>query len=126
MSDLLHVVLDETAMVVAGQGNSAASRLVYRAHQEASVYLYAPACALVEADRTRPGTAEHIASLPGVIILDLDLPAALAIANKSTWAAAHAKYAAEPAIERPDGALIATVVPERWAQQSVRVIDLNP
>ncbi|MFI9587091.1 hypothetical protein ACIHCQ_35955 [Streptomyces sp. NPDC052236] len=35
----------------ARQGNVLVSRLIHRAHAEAGWFLYAPACALVEADR---------------------------------------------------------------------------
>lgn len=125
MTDL-HVVLDDTAMVAAGRGNILASRLIHRAHAEPGWYLYAPACALVEADRERPGTAEHLAALPAVTVLDLDLAAALALAKESTWAEAHTRYAAAPTPERPDGAVVATVDPIRWKGQPVRIIDLTP
>ena len=126
MTDLLHAVLDETAMVAAGTGNLLASRLIHRAHAEAGWFLYAPTCALVEADRLRSGTAEHLAALPGITVVDLDLPAALALARESTWALPHARYAAQPTPERPDGALIATTAPARWKGQPVRVLDLTP
>ncbi|MFJ8045811.1 hypothetical protein ACIRBX_35400 [Kitasatospora sp. NPDC096147] len=122
----MHVVLDDSAMVAAGRGNLLASRLIYRAHTEPGWYLYAPACALVEADRERPGTAEHLAALPAVTVLELDLPAALAIARDTTWAQAHTRYAAAPTPDRPDGAVIATIDPSRWKGEAVRVIDLNP
>ncbi|MGK4586089.1 hypothetical protein [Kitasatospora sp. HPMI-4] len=122
----MHVVLDDTAMVAAGRGNILASRLIHRAHAEPGWYLYAPACALVEADRERPGTAEHLAALPAVTVLDLDLAAALALAKESTWAEAHTRYAAAPTPERPDGAVVATVDPIRWKGQPVRIIDLTP
>ncbi|GAA2120339.1 hypothetical protein GCM10009759_69140 [Kitasatospora saccharophila] len=121
-----HVVLDDTAMVAAGRGNLLASRLIHRAHAEAGWHLYAPACALVEADRERPGTAEHLAALPALTVLDLDLPAVLALAADTTWAQAHTRYAAAPTPERPTGALVATVDPQRWKGQPVRVIDLTP
>ncbi|UQA91282.1 hypothetical protein K9S39_04770 [Streptomyces halobius] len=125
MSDAMHIVLDETAMAAAGQGNVLASRLIHRAHAEADWYLYAPSCALVEADRGRPGTAEHLAALPGITVLDLDLPAALAVAQRDTWAAAHCQYAAQPTPERPDGAIVATTAPKRWDGEPVRILDLN-
>ncbi|MFJ3976207.1 hypothetical protein [Streptomyces sp. NPDC090021] len=112
-------------MLAAGQGNVLASRLIHRAHAEAGWFLYAPTCALVEADRARPGTAEHLASLPGITILDLDLPAALALARHETWAAAHARHAAQPTPERPDGAVVATTLPKRWEGEPVRVLDLG-
>ncbi|WP_032917182.1 hypothetical protein [Streptomyces rimosus] len=122
----MHVVLDDTAMAAAGRGNIIVSRLIHRAHAEADWFLYAPACALVEADRTRPGTAEHLAALPGITVLDLDLPAALAVAHEQTWAAAHAQYAAQPTPDRPSGAVIATVLPKQWEGRPVRVLDLTP
>ncbi|GAA0301180.1 hypothetical protein GCM10010302_44650 [Streptomyces polychromogenes] len=56
MSDAVtvYIVTDDTAMAAAGQGNVLASRLIHRAHAQADWYLYAPTCALVEADRVRP------------------------------------------------------------------------
>ncbi|MEV4871373.1 hypothetical protein [Streptomyces syringium] len=126
MTDAVHLVLDDTAMTAAGQGNVLVSRLIHRAHAEAGWYLYAPACALVEADRARPGTAEHLAAMPGVTVLDLDLPAALAVARQASWAAAHSYFAAQPTADRPDGAVIATTAPKRWQGEPVRVLDLNP
>ncbi|MFE7972479.1 hypothetical protein [Streptomyces shenzhenensis] len=125
MTDSLHVILDATAMVAAGSGNVLASRLMHRAHAVPGWFLYAPACALVEADRTRPGTAEHIAAMPGIAVLELDLPAALAIARDLTWAPAQIEYAARPTPERPDGAVVATVVAQSWQGRKVRVLDLS-
>ncbi|WP_320777968.1 hypothetical protein [Streptomyces sp. CRN 30] len=126
MTEELHIVLDDTAVLATGQGNVLASRLIHRAHAEAGWFLYAPACALVSADRIRPGTAEHLAALPGVTVLDLDLSAALAVARDTSWAQAHTRYAAEPTAERPGGAVVATTAPEVWKGQPVRVIDLTP
>lgn len=126
MNGELHLVLDETAMVAAGRGNALASRLIHRAHTEAGWFLYAAACALVQADRDRPGTAGHLASLPAVTVLDLDLPAVLAITDDTTWGHAHTRHAAAPSLDRPDGAIVATTDPARWAGQPVRVLDLNP
>lgn len=122
----MHIVLDETAMAAAGQGNVLASRLIHRAHAETGWFLYAPSCALVEAARARPGTAEHLAALPGITVLDLDLPAALAVAQQETWAAAHSQHAAQPTADRPDGAIVATTSPKRWEGEPVRVLDLTP
>ncbi|WP_155060829.1 PIN domain-containing protein [Streptomyces blattellae] len=122
----MHVILDATAMVAAGSGNVLASRLIHRAHTVPGWFLYAPTCALVEADRTRPGTAEHIAALPGIAVLDLDLPTALAVARDTTWAPAQIEYAARPTPERLDGSVVATADPENWKGRAVRVLDLNP
>ncbi|MGW4804392.1 hypothetical protein [Kitasatospora sp. NPDC004272] len=113
-------------MVAVSRGNLIASRLVHRAHAEGGWYLYAPACALVEADRERPGTAEHLAALPAFTVLGLDLPAVLALAADATWAQAHTRYAAVPTPERPVGAVVATSDPQRWKGEPVRIIDLTP
>ncbi|WP_200823561.1 PIN domain-containing protein [Actinacidiphila yanglinensis] len=113
-------------MAAAGRGNLLASRLIHRAHAEPGWYLYVTACALVEADRARPGTGEHIAALPGVTVLDLDLTAALSVARQDSWALAHTLYAAQPTPERPSGAVVATATPDAWAGHPVRVLDLTP
>ncbi|RSS84820.1 hypothetical protein EF919_38430 [Streptomyces sp. WAC02707] len=126
MNDTTHIILDESAMTAGGTGNILVSRLIHRAHAEPGWHLYAPTCVLVEADRTRPGTAEHLAALPGITVLDLDLAAALAIAPHSTWAQAHTRHAAQPTPDRPDGAIVATTDPGRWKDEPVRVLDLGP
>ncbi|WP_322767964.1 hypothetical protein [Frankia sp. Cr1] len=126
MTGALHVILDDTALVAAGRGNVLASRLIHRAHVESGWFLYAAACALVEADRARPGTAEHVAALPAITVVDLDLPAALWVAQDVTWALAHSRYAAEPTADRPEGAVIATASPDRWRDHPVRILDLSP
>lgn len=82
--------------------------------------------ALVEADRTRPGTAEHLAALPGIAIVELDLTAALSVARATTWADAHTLHAAQPGPDRPDGAMIATTRPHTWKEQPVRILDVSP
>ncbi|MFF7969698.1 hypothetical protein [Streptomyces sp. NPDC007905] len=69
----------------------------------------------VYADRARPDTAQHPASMPAIAVLDLDLAAALAVARQETWATAHSQYAAQPTPDRPDGAIIATTAPHRCA-----------
>lgn len=125
MSGELHIVLDDTAMVAAGRGNQVVSRLIHRAHAEPGLFLYAPACALVEADRARPGTAGHLAGMPAIVVLDLDLPAVLSVARETTWATAQVRYAIQPTPERPDGAMIATADPQRWRGQG-RVLDITP
>jgi hypothetical protein len=124
--DAVHVVLDHHAMVAAGRGNVLVSRLIHRAHAEQGWFLYAATCALVEADRSRPGTGAHLAALPGITVLDLDLPGALAVARTDTWAAAHTGFAAQPSIDRPGGALVGTTVPRAWAGLPVRILDLRP
>jgi hypothetical protein len=125
VSDHQHVVFDDTAIVAAGRGSHLASRLIDRAHSADGLSLYATMCSLVEAERAYPGTAEHVASLPAFNLLDLDLPAALAVAKDATWSLAHTRYAAVPTLDRPDGALIATADPQQWSHQPVRIIDIR-
>jgi hypothetical protein len=125
VSGEVHIVLDDTAMIAAGSGNRLVSRLIHRAHAEADLFLYAPACALVEAERARPGTAGHLAGMPAIVVVDLDPPAVLAVARENTWATAHVRYAMQPTPERPDGAMVATADPRRWQGQA-RVLDVTP
>lgn len=79
----------------------------------------------MEAERRPPETAEHMAALPGVTVLELDLPAALAVAWEDTWAAAHTGHAAQPSADRPRGSVVATTEPEKWKRRPVRVLDLT-
>jgi len=131
----LHVIFDDSALVAAGRGNVLASALIARAHPDplsgrssapAEIRLYAATCAMVAADRERPGTGRHAAGLPNLQILPLDLPAALDIMNAAEWAVPHTRYASQPSPDLPDGAVVATTRPERWQGQPVRVLDLNP
>jgi hypothetical protein len=131
----LHVIFDDSALVAAGHGNVLASALIARAHPDPfqergpardSIRIYVAACALVAADRERPGTGHHVAALPNLDVLPLDLPAALDVMGAADWAVPHTRYAAQPSLEMPDGAVVATARPERWQGQPVRVLDLNP
>ncbi|WP_285899978.1 hypothetical protein [Frankia sp. R82] len=119
-----HVVLDATAMLAIGRGNLLGSRLIVHAGQPGGPRVYAPTCALVEADRIRRGVAEHIASLPGVLMVDLDLSAALAVARDETWAAAHIRHTAGPMPHRPVAAVVATAAPENWEGERVELMNL--
>jgi hypothetical protein len=134
-SQPLHIVFDDSALVAAGAGNVVASILIARAHpdpfldhdaDEEPVRIHVAACALVAADRERPGTGTHAAGLPNMNVVPLDLPAALDILDAPDWAVPHTRYVAQPSLELPDGAIVATIRPELWQGQPVRVLDLNP
>jgi hypothetical protein len=120
-----HVVFDDSALLIAGSGNWTASTLIHFAQTLPGWYVYAPTCALVEADRSRPGVAEHFASIETFHLPHLDLAAAIAMANETTWSKAHTSHAAKPNAENPRGALIATADPERWKGEPVRIIGLT-
>jgi hypothetical protein len=53
VTDERHVVMDDSAMLAAGRGSIEASRLIDHAHNREGWFLYAPTCAMVEADRVR-------------------------------------------------------------------------
>jgi hypothetical protein len=128
--DTWYVILDASALVAAGRGNRFASELITRAHTRPSdgapVVLYTTSCALVSADRERPGTGTHLAALPDVTVLPLDLPAALHIMADEGWSLPHTRYAAQPSLDLPEGAVVATVHPQAWRGQPVRVLDISP
>ena len=131
----LHIIFDDSALVAAGRSNVLAAILIARAHpdpfqdhdrDEEPIRIYVAACALVAADRERPGTGRHAAGLPNLDVLPLDLPAALDIMGAPDWAVPHTRYAAQPSLELPDGAIVATARPELWQGQPVRILDINP
>jgi hypothetical protein len=74
----------------------------------------------------RPGTAEHVAALPGTNVAELDLPAVLALARDDTWAAASTRYVAEPTPDRPSAAVVAATDPGSWQGAKVCALDLPP
>lgn len=117
--------MDPGAIVATGKGLVLGSRLIYQARSVPGTHLYVTTCALVEADRERPGTAEHFASMPAVTVLDLDLPAALALTTADTWGNAHTEHAAQPTPDRISGAVVGTVTPDVWKGRPVRVLDLS-
>ncbi|CAL9488733.1 hypothetical protein [Streptomyces sp. enrichment culture] len=119
----LHIVLD-TGALVSLRGNPLVSRLVYQATSSPGTRLYAASCALVEADRTYPGLAEHVAQLPAVDILPLDLSAALNLCGTDGWGLPHTLHVARPTAERPHGAVVATINPADWQGRPVRVLSL--
>ncbi|MBC9727315.1 hypothetical protein H8R17_21365 [Streptomyces sp. TRM68367] len=124
MNDL-HIVMD-TGALVALSGNPLVSRLVYQATSGTGMRLHAAACALVEADRRYPGVAEHVAQLPAVDIVPLDLSAALSLTGTDGWGQPHTQHVAQPSAERPRGAVVATVTPEEWKGCPVRLLPLTP
>ncbi|MFE9686598.1 hypothetical protein [Streptomyces sp. NPDC006285] len=68
--------------------------------------------------------AERIAALDGIPFRNLDLPAALALIQETTWGAADT--CAQPSPDRPNGVVIATTRPEAWKTRPVCTLDLDP
>lgn len=100
MNNAVRMVLEDTAMAAAGQGTILVSRLIHRAHAGSGWFPQGPVCVLVEADRARPGTAGHLASMPGITVRDLDFAPALAVARHPTRDPAHSHCVAPPAPPR--------------------------
>lgn len=89
----MHIVLDDTAMA------AATFCLAVDPPPPCGVRLV-PLRPGTRAGRSRSRPAEHLAALPGITVLALDLPSALAVAQQDTWAAAHCQYAAQPTPDR--------------------------
>ncbi|MBP0456657.1 hypothetical protein [Streptomyces montanisoli] len=125
---LHHLVLDAPTLL-ALSGNRQVSALIHRAHFETETRLWAPVLSVLEADRVRPGLAEHLGRLEVVHTVDLDCPAALAVARLHhdgvPLGTAAAIHAARHLPEWGAAALVATVEPEGYEGHAVPVLDLN-
>lgn len=73
---------------------------------------------------SRPGKADHLATLPGITVLDLDLQPPR---PGTTPGRRHtAGIRPNPPLTAPTGRVIATTAPDRWTGEPVRVLDLTP
>ncbi|MFB6553115.1 hypothetical protein [Streptomyces sp. NPDC056405] len=125
---LHHLVLDAPTLL-ALSGNRQVSALIHRAHFESETRLWTPTLSLLEADREFLGIAEHVGQLEVIHTVDLDYPAALAVARLSrdgvppgVGAAIHA---ARHLPEWGADALVATVDPKAYEGRGLPVLDLN-
>ncbi|MEU0738199.1 hypothetical protein [Streptomyces sp. NPDC006134] len=125
---LHHLVLDAPTLL-ALTGNRQVSALVHRAHFEPDARLWAPVLSVLEADRERPGIAEHVGQLEVIHTVDLDYPAVLAVAGMGRDGVppgvAAAIHAARHLPEWGADALVATVDPEAYEGRGVAFLDLN-
>ncbi|MEV6702796.1 hypothetical protein AB0M68_37655 [Streptomyces sp. NPDC051453] len=105
------------------------SALIHRAHFETETRLWVPTLSVLEADRERLGLAEHVGQLEVIHTVDLDYPAALAVAQLRRdgvpLGIAAAIHAARHLPEWGADALIATVDPKAYEGRGVPVFDLN-
>ncbi|OEV02997.1 hypothetical protein [Streptomyces oceani] len=124
-----HFVLDDTTLLALGNGNSRASALIVRGHRKVNIHLMVPTLCLLEADRQREGVCVHIGALEMLDTVDLDFPATLAVSalvrKGVRLGIAHARVAAAPAPDLPEGAKVATIAPELYADTETAVLDLN-
>lgn len=125
---LHHLVLD-TPTLLALAGNRQVSALIYRATLEPETRLWVPVLSVLEADRRRRGIAEHVGQLDVLHTVDLDYPAALAVAGMEHEGVpagiAVAAHTAHHLSGLGTAALVATVEPTAYEKLQVPVFDLN-
>ncbi|MFF0037563.1 hypothetical protein ACFYRG_15245 [Streptomyces mirabilis] len=132
------VILDDTAALALGAGNSMASRLVVEAEKDPALRVYVPALSLAVAERERAGVAEHVGALPSVHIESLDFAAAAAVGKRlrtaasggeeqsdkgePDWSGAHVLHLALPTVDWPRGRPVLTRTPTRYRGTGIRTI----
>ncbi|OEV12724.1 hypothetical protein [Streptomyces nanshensis] len=122
-------VFDASALLAAGAGDRLASTLIHQSNFRPEWSLYVPLGALIQAEWDRKGIAEHFAALPGVVFVEMDLPAALSVSKASpdAWAESHVVHVATPSPlspVSPSGATVVTVRPELYPE--LRTLDIRP
>nr|WP_239091632.1 hypothetical protein [Streptomyces sp. SID14478] len=110
-------------------GNKQVSALVHVAAGDPTVRLWVPVASALEAERERTGIIDYLGILDVLHTLDTDYGAAHTIATLHRagipFGVAAAVHGARPTLDRPDGALVATVRPDAYEGLGVPVMDLN-
>jgi hypothetical protein len=126
--NLDHFVLDADTLLGLG-GDRQVSGLIHIAAGDGSVRLWVPDVAALEAERQRAGIIDYIGILDTLHTLDAGFEAAHAIAGLhrrgAPFGVAAAVHTARPTLSRPEGALVATVIPDAYEGLGVLVVDLN-
>lgn len=126
--NLDHYILDTDTLLAVG-GDRQVSGLIHIASGDASVRLWVPIISALEAERQRAGIIEYVGILDTLHTLEADYEAAHAIAELHLrdvpFGVGAAVHAARPTVSRPEGALVATVVPKAYDGLGVPVMDLN-
>ncbi|KOU33646.1 hypothetical protein ADK54_41890 [Streptomyces sp. WM6378] len=119
----------DTSTLLALGGNKQVSGLIHIASGDPTVRLWVPVVSALEAERERAGVVDYVGILDTLHTLDTDYAAAHAVAalyrRQVPFGVAAAVHAARPTMDRPDGALIATVSPRAYEGLGVPVMDLN-
>ncbi|GGV72622.1 hypothetical protein GCM10010277_85730 [Streptomyces longisporoflavus] len=125
---LEHYVLD-TATLLALGGSKQVSGLIHLAAGDPVVRLWVPITCALEAERERTGIVDYLGILDVLHTLDTDYAAAHTIAalhqRHVSYGVAAAVHAARPTLDRPEGALVATVAPQPYEALEVPVFNLN-
>lgn len=122
-------MFDASALLAAGAGNRLASTLIHQSNFRPEWSLFVPLSALIQAEWDRKGIAEHFAALPGVVFVEMDLPAALHVSKAApeAWAESHVAHTAMPgplSPVSPDGGTVVTTRPELYPE--LRTLDIRP
>ncbi|MFI1211829.1 hypothetical protein ACH4UV_29985 [Streptomyces sp. NPDC020802] len=129
MSETEHYVLDTSTLLAMG-GNKQVSGLIYAASASGDVRLWVPVLCLLEAERERTGIVGHAGLLVDVLhVIDDDYAMAVTIADLCRggvpFGVGAAVHASRPSHMLPEGALVATVVPEAYEGLGAGIMDLN-
>ncbi|MFA3842115.1 hypothetical protein [Streptomyces aureus] len=123
-----HYILDTPTLLALG-GHKQVSGLVHVAAGDPTVCLWVPIVCALEAERERTGIVDYLGILDVLHTLDADYATAHAIAGlyrqSVPFGVAAAVHAARPTLDRPDGALVATVAPSDYEGLGAPVMDLN-
>jgi hypothetical protein len=123
-----HYVLDSATLLAMG-GNKQVSGLIHAAAASEDVRLWVPVLCLLEAERERAGIVAHAGVLDVLRFVDDDYATSVTVAELRPsgvgFGVAAAVHVARPNTMLPEGALVATVAPEPYAQLGVAVLDLN-
>jgi hypothetical protein len=126
--NLDHYVLDTDTLLALG-GNKQVSGLIHVASGDASVRLWVSVISALEAERQRAGIIDYIGILDTLHTLEADYETAHVIAELHRrgvpYGVAAAVHAARPTINRPEGALVATIAPAAYDGLGVAVMDLD-
>jgi hypothetical protein len=123
-----HYILDSSTLLALG-GHKQVSGLVHVAAGDPTVRLWVPIVCALEAERERTGIVDYLGILDVLHTLDADYEAAHAIADLHRqdvpFGVAAAVHAARPTLDRPDGALVATVAATAYEGLGAPVMDLK-
>ncbi|MFF4282866.1 hypothetical protein ACFY0Z_29310 [Streptomyces kronopolitis] len=122
---MIPFLLDHSALLALGRGHRQLSGLIVAA-AEGKAHGHVSALCLAVAEAVREGIAEHVASLPGLEVEPLDLPAALdtggLLAAGVDWRIMHAVHLARPSAEWPAGRAVLSFEPKLYEGTGVEPV----
>ncbi|WP_425824927.1 hypothetical protein [Streptomyces fractus] len=123
-----HYVLDTPTLLALGC-HKQVSGLIHVAAGDSTVRLWVPIACALEAERERAGLVGYLGILDVLHTLDADYATAHAVADLyrrgMPYGIAAAAHSVRPTLDRPDGALVATITPAVYDNLSTPFVDLN-